>query len=368
MPRAPSKWLVWVQNILGGGSNPTIAKDDHPAHGGTPSIELADDGDIAEEQRDAPAHGGTPSIELADDGGIAEAQGDAPAHGGTPSIELAADGGIAEEQGDAPTYNNTRHRSSSIPSADDDGVREEQEGNRPQDGSLSIDPVNDGGIAEEEAYPPTRSTSTIRDYEGSPRYFRTPSMELPGDLQYPSHDETPSFRVPRSPASLRSASVEEPDHRDQPADDGDAEELDIFHETSGSHEEEELRARAVELLGEIQDKTDEYLELSNLAERSSRCLPHLMEEAASPKEVSEAAACSAGHLTAARLAQSAAWLAEWEHKQTLARLEQLRASRKRSAAGDEAPSPKVARQAGPSGTRRSSASLVSTTRRKVRQQ
>lgn len=414
--RAPKGWFAFILEmlqVLGGVNQSITAQVDHPAHGTSSaggSVEKA-------------ADNAGPSTRIDDNARVATDPVDNGANRRTPSTEIVNDGGFAEEQGDAPAHENISRHSTPVPFVDDaGGVREE--GDRAQDGSPN------GGNAEEEAYGSTHSRSPSiawRDREPSPRYFRTPSMGLPSDLEYPTHDGTPSFPVPPSPAYFRSESDEAPDYRDHlpqdwtshlgvaaydgsaahmgtredeevvdgmlgnlaqggtpsvgVSDAGDREELDSVRDIDartqdadtshfGFYEEEELRVRALELLAEIQDKTEEYFELSNLAELSSRRLPHLMEEAASPKEVSEVAACAAGHLTAARLAKSAAWLAEWEHKNTLQRLEQLKVSRKRTAVHDEAPSPtKVARrgevasasssQSGRSRTQRSSASLLS---------
>ncbi|EIW53637.1 uncharacterized protein TRAVEDRAFT_23914 [Trametes versicolor FP-101664 SS1] len=335
---APKGWFAFILemlHVLGAVNQSITAQVDHPAHGTSPaggSVEKA-------------ADNAGPSSQIDDDARVATDPVDSGANGRTPSTEIVNDGGFAEEQGDAPAHENISRHSTPVRFVDDaGGVREE--GDRAQDGSPN------GSNAEEEAYGSTHSRSPSiawRDREPSPRYFRTPSMELPSDLEDPTHDGTPSFRVPPSPAYFLSESDEAPDYRDHlpqdwtshlgvaaydgsaahmgtredeevvdgmlgnlaqggtpsvgVSDAGDREELDSVRDinartqdadTSHSHfgfyEEEELRVRALELLAEIQDKTEEYFELSNLAELSSRCLPHLMEEAASPKEVSEVAA------------------------------------------------------------------------------
>ncbi|OJT05814.1 hypothetical protein TRAPUB_3331, partial [Trametes pubescens] len=298
--RAPNAWFAFILEILQvlGGANQSItAKDDHPAHGSSPagtSVERA-------------ADNAGPSTRI-DDARVATDPVDNGANRRTPSTEIVNDGGFAEEQGDAPAHDNISRHSTPVPFVDVAGVLEE--GDRAQDGSPN------GGNAEEEAYGSTHSLSLSiawPDREPSPRYFRTPSMELPGDLEYPTHDGTPSFWVPPSPAYFRSASDEAPDYRDHlpqdgtshlgvaaydgsaahmearedeevvdgmlgnqaqggtpsvgVSDAGDREELDSVRDIDahtedadtshfGDYEEEELKARALELLAEIQDKTE----------------------------------------------------------------------------------------------------------------
>ncbi len=143
-------------------------------------------------------------------------------------------------------------------------------------------------------------------------------------------------------------------------------------------DENGLKVRANDLKRYIQVKKKEYHAFSNLAELSSRRLLTLM-EVGTPDQVSDVAACGAGHLTSARLANSAAWLAEGKRKKTLERLEEVESSRKRPADDHErAPAAKIARvgevgspasahEAGPSDTGRWPSSSASTTKGKATQ-